>query len=660
MNSGKTNSLALVSVAIFAIAAAVFMLMGNSEPAAPQPIEATVPEAGAKPEVSAAEQLNGADVEPERINIERTTDLSGNVVDDMFADQAGSAVSGKIIDADGKAVPGAAITLNQRYNPGELMRGYTASERFKTTSDRNGEFVFVGLAAGINMNIWVYHPDFAPKQAAPFASLINETQTLAPIVLSSGYEITGIVRDRGGNPLEAFVELRMQPTDAFRKGTAEEMRAEDVLAGRIVAVLANAEGKFGVNKLAEGIWVLRASYEGFATVEIQPLMLLNNKAPDEQKVVLSDEFTIAGTVLDEQQMPIANAKVNVARTSPRPTLTGSAITDEDGRFTVYGLQEGDYGLSVQADGYTNGRSGRVSAGTTDIEVVMQVKGSVSGRVSDLNGQALTDFQIEVLRTRRGNQQYGLTGQRYRFSDADGTFNLPNLSPGSYILLGRADNHSPTYSASFHVGRTKVSGIDIILKAGGIIEGIIVDGVGKTIGGAMITVHGQDFSLESTNTLFGSALGDPNNMPMIKTRSNAQGEFILNNVPDGRLSLEISHDEHLSGLVSTVSVGGSTNDLGNITIYAGGSIQGIAKDKDGKPLAGGTVTISTRGGSFFHRAVTLDTKGRYRISGLDAGSYTILAAAATNDALFLFPSEADKKTVYINVGQDLELNLQTSE
>jgi protocatechuate 3,4-dioxygenase beta subunit len=660
MNSGKSNSLALVLVAIFVIAAGYFVMSGGSEPVNNLPAIEDAPDDA--PVISAAEQLSSwGDAAPDSINIARTsTNANNNDIDDIFADRIGGTISGKVVDENGKSIVGATVSLNQRYNAGELMRGYQAGARFRATSDRNGEFIFAGLAVGVNMNMWIHHDDFAPKQGAPFAALEDESQTLPPTILSAGYSVSGKATDRGGNPLQATVELMMQPSDAFRQGSTEEILAQDIASGRNVTVMADGNGEFYVDKLAEGFWILRASYDGFATAEIRPIMLLNGKNADRQKVVLPDEFTISGIVLDEQQMPIADAKIGVARTSPRPTLTGSATTNQQGEFTVRGLQEGSYGLSAQAPGYTNGRAGRVNAGAANVEIVMQVMGSVSGRVSASTGQSISTFQLEILRTRRGNQQYGLTGQRYKFDQTDGTFELPDLAPGSYILLGRADGYAPTYSSSFSVGRTKVEGIDILLEAGGAIKGTIVDGAGHPVSSAVISVHGEDFTLDSNDTLFGSAIGDPNNMPQVKTRSNSKGEFTLDNVVPGALTLQVEHSEHLDELITSMSSSGTTTDLGRIIIYQGGSVHGVASDKNGNRLSGGTVTVTTPNGSFFHRTITLDAKGRYRISGLAAGTYSIIVAAAENENVFMFPSEADKKSIYVNVGQDLELNLQTSE
>ncbi|MBT4466693.1 MAG: carboxypeptidase regulatory-like domain-containing protein, partial [Planctomycetes bacterium] len=175
MNSGKSNSLALVLVAIFVIAAGYFVMSGGSEPVNNLPAIEDTPDD--TPVISAAEQLSSlGDAAPDSINIARTsTNVNNSDIDDIFADRIGGTISGKVVDENGKSVVGASVSLNQRYNAGELMRGYQSGARFQTTSDRNGEFIFAGLAVGINMNMWVHHDDFAPKQGAPFAALENES-----------------------------------------------------------------------------------------------------------------------------------------------------------------------------------------------------------------------------------------------------------------------------------------------------------------------------------------------------------------------------------------------------------------------------------------------------------------------------------------------------
>ena len=98
MNSGKSNSLALVLVAIFVIAASYFVMSGGSEPVNNLPAIEDAP--GDTPVISAADQLSSlGDAAPDSINIARTsTNTSNNDIDDIFADRIGGTISGKVVD----------------------------------------------------------------------------------------------------------------------------------------------------------------------------------------------------------------------------------------------------------------------------------------------------------------------------------------------------------------------------------------------------------------------------------------------------------------------------------------------------------------------------------------------------------------------------------
>lgn len=659
MNSQKSFNPALVAVAIFVIAAIVFLFTGTQEDLSQ--IETDFGQGNnGRTNIEAAAPLQQEST-PERVEVVRETEKNSFEIDQSFADVIGRSVSGKVVNKEGLPIKGATVSLAQRFNQGALMRGYSEnSTRFQTETNEEGIYKFSRLAAGVHMNMWVHHPDYAPKVGIPFASLPEETQTLPTIVLTNGYTISGTVTDRAGNPLEANIELSMQPMDAFRQGSAQEQKEIDLKNGRIVVLEANSSGQFQANNIAEGIWILKASYDGFASEEIRPIMTMGGKDPESQQVKLGQEFIIAGVVKDDEGNLLENALVSVARTNPRPALTGYAKTNEQGQFRIKGLSEGMYGLSAQAEGFTNGRGGQIEAGQEDVEIIMQKKGGVSGRVTAINNQIVQGFQIEVLRTRRGSQQYGLTGQTYSFNTDDGAFEINDLGPGNYVLLVRAKGYSPNYSSGFQVRRDRINGIDIILDKGGNIKGKIVNENGKPIKGAIITTRGTEFNLENLNTLFGSSLGDPNNMPQTKTRTDANGMFSLEDVFPGDLKLHIQHQTHLDLLVPAHIVSDSTTDLGQIQIYAGGTIYGVAKTVQGDIVAGGTVTVTRQNGGFFHKTVTLDAKGRFQVDGLSTGSYDVVATAAANESTFLFPSEADKQTVYIEVGSTKEVNLQVSE
>lgn len=660
LQSGNSQLLGLIAVAIIVICAAAFVFMSSD---ADTPIDdlTTVSETDVPGELEEIGPLDPLAAAPSRTEVERNpiAGTTGNGKVDDFGDLIGAAIKGRVINKDGQAVDGALVTLSQRYSNSTLMRGYNREQRFEATTGKDGTFRFRNLAAGVEMNMWVAHAEYAPSAGPPFASLQGEAQDLGDITLTEGFNIHGTVTDEAGNPLQATIEVRMQPNDAFRLGSNNDLRQVDEGMGRLLTVIADEQGNFKVNKLAANIWNVTAHLEGYASSPKNAISLHGKPRPRKEAIIikLGEEYRIAGIVQDENRVPIAGAVINVARSQPRPVITADAVSDENGMFDVRGLQKGFYSLSAQAEGFSNGRASRVEANTNDLIIDLQVKGGVSGRVTNSNGRAVPKFSLEVFRTRTGNAMYSITGLVHRLESADGSYTLGNLDPGSYILLARADGLAATYSAGFSVQREMVDGIDIPMQQGGIVSGRVVDAEGQPIPGAEISLHGDAYNPEELHSLFGASLGDPNNVPTMKTRSDRNGQFRLENAFLGSVQVMVKHQLYLPQLVAASVNEGGLNELGDVRLFRGSSIFGIAKDHEGQLLTGGSVNLTSKDSSaFFHRTTTVDARGRYRFDGLKSGSYQVVALPSAAENSFMFPPETDNRSIYLNEGQDSEVDL----
>jgi hypothetical protein len=215
----------------------------------------------------------------------------------------------------------------------------------------------------------------------------------------------------------------------------------------------------------------------------------------------------------------------------------------------------------------------------------------------------------------------------------------------------------TYSSGFTIQRDMVDGIDIPMQLGGIVSGRVVDAEGNPLAGAEISLHGQEYNPEELTSLFGAALGDPNNVPSRKVRSDRKGEFRLDNAYLGSVQIMVKHQLHLGQLVPTTVIEGSETDLGDIRLFRGSTIFGVATDYDGKVLAGGTINLTRKDGSaFFHRSTTVDARGRYRFDGLDSGSYQLAPFPDSNNNAFMFPPDTDHRSVFLQEGEDAEVDL----
>ena len=185
-------------------------------------------------------------------------------------------------------------------------------------------------------------------------------------------------------------------------------------------------------------------------------------------------------------------------------------------------------------------------------------------------------------------------------------------------------------------------------------------LGNPLAGAEISLHGQEYDPNELNSLFGAALGDPNNVPTMKVRTGRDGSFVMKNAYLGSVQVMAKHQLHLPQMVPTTLSEGAETDLGDIRLYRGASIFGVAKDHEGNFLVGGTINLTRKDGTaFFHRSATVDTRGRYRFDGLNAGSYDLAPFPNSNQTTFMFPPDGDVRSIFLNEGQDAEVDLTST-
>jgi len=225
---------------------------------------------------------------------------------------------------------------------------------------------------------------------------------------------------------------------------------------------------------------------------------------------------ISGVVVDEHQQPVSRAQVSafsvraaVPQEQPRQTVPfsmradGSATTDDEGRFQIYGLDLDDYlvaaeplpSLSVGAPKLTplyattfypstlDGRGAlRVpaSAGRADpirIQLV-QVRGArVAGSVVSPSGRPVAGMDVRLFYRFGG---FG-SGSNVAVVNADGTFEIPRVPPGWYRLTiawreaARDADRGEFASRLIEVGDTDIDGLVLALGAGASISGRVVAG-----------------------------------------------------------------------------------------------------------------------------------------------------------------------------------------
>jgi protocatechuate 3,4-dioxygenase beta subunit len=219
-------------------------------------------------------------------------------------------------------------------------------------------------------------------------------------------------------------------------------------------------------------------------------------------VGLAPLATLSGRVLDDQGDPLQGAQVELlhiryeaGRRQLVPADVGPRVTDDLGRFRLFGLPAGDYLVSasiggvVSADvpGYLRSYfpgtddphaaqfvSVRSSEAVTGVELSM-VRGRtarIAGRILNSTGAPTMGGSVR-LRPRRSSSFVGVSvGARL---SSDGRFEFPNVPPGAYVIQADGGRLSSWTEGPFGAVPVVVNGADVTelvlqVSAGSKVEG----------------------------------------------------------------------------------------------------------------------------------------------------------------------------------------------
>jgi protocatechuate 3,4-dioxygenase beta subunit len=377
---------------------------------------------------------------------------------------------------------------------------------------------------------------------------------------------------------------------------------------------------------------------------------------------------------------------NVQRTmTATPASAKEALSASDGVFTITGLEpESSYDLAAEAGGFVTARKNSVAVGDEEPTIVMARPGQIEGRVVALAGsQPVKSFVVRIApilqddgsdrggmrggfggrgpRPDRGRERGGgrggnrggnrgggpfggggesgradatnrifeSIGQVFRNSFArpegatdredechnnDGRFSLGDILPGKYRLCVSASRYAPGITGPLTVEKgTTLRDIVVALGPGGTIAGRVIDPNGPVTKATVTIRTEKDPDAEMILAL--DSVSD--------CRSEARGEFQLDNLPGGRFILKATHPDHPEAVSDTLilSEGGRLSDI-VIVLPAGGTIAGTAFDAQGRPLESERVLCSVgRDWSGMRRDRT-DSEGRFEFKGLAEGTYSV--------------------------------------
>lgn len=355
--------------------------------------------------------------------------------------------------------------------------------------------------------------------------------------------------------------------------------------------------------------------------------------------VLSGGGSISGTILDSDAQPVDGATVSAeAGGSVYYSSSGPS-----GNYQFASLPPGSYRLYFgSVDGslvaqYWNGKADYGSAdlvevvdgaAVTDISPVLQKTGTISGTVTDADGNPLFNVFVSA------DGSLGSAGSAQ--TAADGTYTISGLLADNYVVgFSSGAGYLPEYydGASDYSGATSVTvatgaqvpGIDASLELGGTIDGTVTDSNGNPLADIYVYAWGETSG-------YGQAL------------TNASGQYHLTGLPTDTYFVQFSDQTHAyateyyTGAVeqldaTTVSVVAGNSSTGiDASLNDAATISGTVIGPDNLPVKSAQMSLlSTATGASLATAVSA-ADGTYTLAGLPAGEFKVRFGSPTPNLL----------------------------
>ena len=518
---------------------------------------------------------------------------------------------GFVTDSADQPVAGADISAQPRAT--ESIADMIAIRPQRATSAEDGSFRVAGI---------VYdNPYRLTILAEGFASFAIDLPPYEPgatagplrIRLMEGRQARGRVVDTDGSPVAgAEVKLRWpeqkQPRfPSFRDTDATEPVTTDDLGAFLIA---------GVKTGEYDVRVSHAEYVSPGDLQIE--------VPASPGDVDLGDFTlvpgaeILGVVVDPDQEPVEDALVRFQSYGLDRDQERTARTHADGSFRLAGLPHEQVDLTVEAEGYSQFVLRGARPGTEDPIRIQLVGGaSLSGRVLTAAGTAAVGARVNLEpddSTRlRGRIRYS-EDTRTR-TDGDGRFSFGHVFPGTWSVEASSGKEAARTEPLELVSGSERT-IEVQLHAQDQLTVIVTASSGQPVTEAQIRLEPKD---GAQSREFGM--------------TDASGRAQLD-VTAGPASLKVEHPEHLDETREIVIGPGSTEVA--VQLQAGGEINGFVRSASGAPVSAtveahpeesAETDVSLRGFMNPPTTTAADNSGFFRLTGLEAGRYFLVARAA---------------------------------
>jgi protocatechuate 3,4-dioxygenase beta subunit len=506
--------------------------------------------------------------------------------------------------------------------------------------------------------------------------------------------------------------------------TGEPLKKTHVMLRRMDSTTVNAPpygavtdaaGHFLIEKIDPGRYHMSADRTGYVRSDSTPkrlttvadtLTLNAGQKLGDLQFRLTPQAVITGRVVDEDNEPVANVRVQCTRyryMNGKKTLVpmGSVSTNDKGEYRAYGLAAGKCFVSAtymqQFMGPTEIRSELTqeesyvptyypnavdtgSAMQVDVAAGVEVSGVdirlvraktvvVSGTIMNRSKPSL---QVQISLSKHDNPSFSFDSVKRGMTDGKGRFVFRGVMPGTYDI--RAVEYSAESQrvavAQVNVGDSNVDGLQLVFIANPEIKGALTiesPAQQPQQNAEAAPAYQVYLSPETSAGMYGGSGGEV----------KEDGTFTLKNVaPEKyRLSVYPLQDE---AYVKQVAVGNKEMADGRIDFGGGGEgqqikvvvslngahVEGSVLDSKQQPSPHATVVLvpDRTDATQRYKSGTTDQNGHYVLRGIAPGKYKLYAfdqidAGAFYDTEYMKPYESKGESLDVTEGSKLTHDLQ---
>ncbi|HNP62666.1 MAG TPA: carboxypeptidase regulatory-like domain-containing protein [Woeseiaceae bacterium] len=424
-------------------------------------------------------------------------------------------------------------------------------------TDADGSFVAERVPAG-DLSVVAGLARYHDAQAT--AELVrdgNATLMLELAPITTGTVVATIFDATSGKPIsgaDVMIGQRRKSTNTSGQATAEEIPAGQVVINASARLYEPGSAEIGLDAAAE------------SRVEI--------------KLVPVTYGTIAGTVTDSVSgAPLANAKVRFAGLDRR--------SNAEGAFRAERVPAGSVSVSAELFRYRGDQETVTLAPGTTQEVNLALEPITTGTVQGIVRNAADSKPVAGATVTIGN----LSAR----SNADGRFEIKQVPAGKVIARANLKLFEPGESpVNVEVAAVIDTEISVTPITYGTVSGTVVNAdTGQPLENAAVRAGRQS------------------------TRTNAAGEFELQRVAAGNISVLASKAVHIDDSTTIALAAGASETVTlRLQPITWGVVTGIVTDAEtGQPLANAEVVVGTQ-------KARSDNAGRFRAEKVPAGALRV--------------------------------------